>query len=426
VTSPSPMRPLSDRPLDIILYGATGYTGKLVAEYLAKHAHARGIRWGIAGRNPERLEAVKASLLARGFSGAEVPTFIADAMDASALHRVVNETRVACTTVGPYARYGFELARAAAETGTSYCDLTGEPQFVRSIIDSLHETAKTTHARLVPCSGYDSIPSDLGTLMAWEHAHRVHGEGLEWAKVFVGRIKGGIGGGTVASALTLLDAARESRTLRRLLADPHGLDPDRSVAPRDPFENDQRDVRFDKDLGRWTAPFVMATINARIVRRSHALLREHGQGYGPHFRYHEAMSFGRGPSGLASATLVTATIGAAMGCLAFRPTRALLERFVVPLPGEGPTREQIETGFFETHVLAKTESGRMLRGIVSGTQDPGYGETAKMIAESAMCLAKDEATLEKRYGVLTPATAMGMRLIDRLRDAAMTFEMGDA
>lgn len=418
-------RPLEQRPFDVVLFGATGFTGKLVAEYVAERAADGGVRWAIAGRSRDKLEAVRRDLAAKDEALADLPVLIADAHDVAALDRVVPQARVLCTTVGPYAEHGLELARACARHGTSYCDLTGEPTFVRAVIDECHDVARATRARLVTSCGYDSIPSDLGAHMAWDHATRTRGEGLSWVKSFTGRTKGSASGGTVASVLGLIDTAKRSRDVRRLLLDPHGLDPERGKAPKDPFEDDQRGVRFDKDLGRWTAPFVMASINARIVRRSHALLREEGGGYGQRFRYHEAMSFGRGPRGLATASLVTAGVAGLFAAASLPLTRGVLERAVLPAPGEGPSREAIERGFFEVHVLARTDSGKRLRGRVAGTRDPGYGETAKMLAESAMCLAKDGARLEPRFGVLTPATAMGMRLVERLRGAGMTFDVHD-
>jgi short subunit dehydrogenase-like uncharacterized protein len=408
------------RELDVILVGATGFTGRLVAEYMAEHAEQAGVRWAIAGRSQEKLEAVRRELRR------DIPIHVADTLDAAALDALVPRTRVICTTVGPYARYGRELVRACAKHGVSYCDLSGESSFVRAVIDECHETGRASKARIVTSAGFDSIPSDLGTLMAWDHAKRTHDEGLAWVKCFTGRMRGQTSGGTIASAFGLLDAAKESREVRRLLRNPHGLDPSPPPAPHPPFEADQRGVRYDADLGRWTAPFVMAMVNTRVVRRSHALLREEGSGYGSAFKYNESMSFRHGPRGLLTASLVTAGIAGFFAAAAMKPTRALLERTLLPAPGQGPSRAAIERGFFEMHVVALTESGRRLRGRVAGTRDPGYGETAKMLAESAFCLAKDGDRLDPRYGVLTPATAMGMRLVERLRAAGMTFEIADA
>jgi short subunit dehydrogenase-like uncharacterized protein len=419
--------PTRERAFDVVLFGATGFTGRLVAEYMAEHAERAGVRWAIAGRNREKLEAVKADLQQRSPKLAELPIRVADSLDVAALDALVPDTRVICTTVGPYAKYGKELVAACARHGVSYCDLSGESTFVRAMIDQHHETARTNHTRIVTSSGFDSIPSDLGTFVAWDYARRTHGEDLSWVKVFVGKLKGAASGGTFASGLALLDEAKKSRAVRRLLRDPHGLDPTPWHGPRDPFEDDQRGVRFDADVGRWTAPFVMAAVNTRIVRRSHGLFREAGgAGYGKKFRYHEAMSFRAGPRGLLQASILTAGIGLLLGAATMPPTRHLLERAFLPAPGEGPSREAIERGCFELHVLARTESGRHLRGRVVGTRDPGYGETAKMLSESAFCLAKDADRLDPRYGVLTPATAMGLRLVERLRAAGMTFEVGDA
>ncbi|MBX3225793.1 MAG: saccharopine dehydrogenase NADP-binding domain-containing protein [Labilithrix sp.] len=414
---------MSERPFDIVLFGATGFTGKLVAEYLAKEAKGRDVKWAIAGRNPVKLEAIRRDLARSDTTLLDLPLRTAESHDVASLDELVPQAKVVCTTVGPYSKYGIELVRACARHGTSYCDLTGEPPFVRRSADECNEEATKNKARIVHCAGYDSIPSDLGTLLARDHA----GEDLAWAKVFVGKVKGAISGGTIASMLGIMELAKSDREVRKLLFDPHGLDPVRGDADRDPFEDDQRSVRFDKDIGRWTAPFVMATINTRVVRRSHAILKaENDKGYGPSFRYNEAMSFAKGPAGLLSATAVVAAVGAFMAATAIGPARAALERTVLPAPGEGPSRASIESGFFEMHVLARTESGRMIRGRVAGDKDPGYGGTAIMLAESAMCLAKDEASLPQRWGILTPATGMGMQLVKRLRAAGMTLEAHDA
>jgi len=412
------------REIDVLLYGATGFTGKLVAEYLAKRGADEGLRWALGGRSRTKLEEVRRHLATTDEALADLPILVADSEDVAALDAVVAKTSVVLTTVGPYAKFGIELARSCARHGTSYCDLTGEPNFVRKVIDECHALAKEKQSRIVHCTGYDSIPSDLGAHIAFDYAKQRWNEDLAWVKIFTGRTKGAVSGGTVASAFGITEAARADRDVRKVLLDPHGLDPVRPPRSREPFEQDQRGVRFDEDLQRWTAPFVMASINARIVRRSHALFKEEdGKGYGQDFKYNEAMSFGRGPRGFAQAAAVTAGIVGFFAATGFGPTRKLLEKAVLPKPGEGPSRETIENGFFEMHVLARTQSGKKLRGRVAGTSDPGYGATATMIGETAICLAKDGARLAPRYGVLTPATAMGMRLVERLQSAGMTFDI---
>ncbi len=410
---------MSDREFDIVLFGATGFTGKLVAEYLAGRME-RPVRWAIAGRNEKKLEAVKKGLVAIDARLADLAILLADGHDDASLDALVPKAKVVCTTVGPYGQHGRRLASACARHGTHYCDITGEVPFIRASIDDNHEKATETKARIVHCCGFDSIPSDLGAHLLWDHAHR-QGGSLAWVKAFVSEMRGAASGGTAATMLSIVEEATRDSRVRKLLGNPHALDP---VVPRgrrrDSFESDVRGVAFDADIDRWTAPFVMATINTRIVRRSHALI-----GYGEGFRYREAMSFPKGPKGFLAATAISAgttafTIGAALP-----PTRALLARFVLPKPGEGPSKSARDAGHFTFRLVAEGtgEGGKSLRATatVKGTSDPGYGETAKMLGESALCLAEDDAKLEARYGVLTPASAMGMTLVERLRGAGMTF-----
>ena len=418
---------VASRVYDIVLFGATGFTGRLVAEYFARSA-PKDVRWAIAGRNKEKLEGIKKGLVAIDASLADLAVLVADGHDEASLAALVPQTHVVCTTVGPFAKHGRELARACARLGTHYCDITGEVPFIRASIDENHETAQRTHARIVHCCGFDSIPFDLGVHMLWDRAKK-DGLTLAWAKGFAGKTKGSFSGGTVASMLALMEDAARDPDLRRLLANPYGLDPDPKRARKErPESPDQRSVHFDQDLGRWTAPFVMSAINTRVVRRSNALL---GNAYGKHFRYSESMSFPKGPKGLVGASMVMAGLGAFVAAAAFAPTRELLVKKILPKPGEGPSKEARDAGYFEVHLIAETEpdahAGKQrFAGKVVGTSDPGYGETAKMLGESALCLAKDGAQLEDRFGVLTPASAMGMRLVERLRTAGMTFAVDHA
>lgn len=401
---------MSDRPFDLVLFGATGFTGTLVAEYVARHG-PRDLRWAIAGRSREKLEAVR-----RDLGLGDLPIEIADSHDDAALGALASRTRVVCTTVGPFAKHGIGLVRAAAKNGTHYCDITGETQFVRRSIDEHHDDAVRTKARIVHCCGFDSIPFDLGVYMLWDHAKKNGEKGLRWAKGFCGATKGGMSGGTIASMVNIMEEATRDRDVRRLIGDPHGLDPVRSGRTVDPFEQDQRGVRWDADIERWTAPFVMAAINTRIVRRSNALV-----GYGEGFRYHESMSMPKGPKGLVAAAAISAGLGGMMTALAIPFTRNLLAERVLPKPGEGPSKEARDKGYFKVRIVAETEGGKKLHARVEGTSDPGYGETAKMLGESALCLAKDDAKLPPVAGVLTPASAMDMALVERLRAASMTF-----
>ncbi|HEY8074788.1 MAG TPA: saccharopine dehydrogenase NADP-binding domain-containing protein, partial [Labilithrix sp.] len=278
------------REHDVVLFGATGFTGKLVAEYLSKHAKAR---WAIAGRSKDKLEAVKREL------GIDVPVLVADADDEASLDALVPRAKVVCTTVGPYAKYGRKLVASCTRHGTHYCDITGEVPFIRWSIDECHAKAEGARTRIVHCCGFDSIPFDLGVHMLWDHAKKP----LAWAKGFAGKTKGTFSGGTFASMMNLMEDMTRDRSMRRLLANPHALEPD--AKPSGDRERDQAGVRFDEDLGRWTAPFLMAQVNTRIVRRSNALLH-----YGDRFTYAEAMSTPPGPKGLLMAAGVTAALGA--------------------------------------------------------------------------------------------------------------------
>jgi short subunit dehydrogenase-like uncharacterized protein len=415
---------MTARDHDIVLFGATGFTGKLVAEYLARHA-PKGIRWAIAGRNQKKLEAVKRDLVAIDAALSDLPILIADGHDQATLDALVPKARVVCTTVGPIGEHGRKLVATCARNGTHYCDITGEVPFIRASIDENHEKATETRARIVHCCGFDSIPSDLGVFILWDHA-RKQGGSLSWTKGFVGEMSGTASGGTAATMLAIVEEATRDPKVRRLLGNPHGLDPEVPRGrTRDPFEADVRGVAFDRDIDRWTAPFVMSAINTRIVRRSNALLH-----YGEPFRYREAMSLPKGPKGLVAASVVTAGMaGFAIGA-ALPPTRALLARFVLPKAGEGPSKEARDRGHFTLRFVAEGTTGTATplraRATVKGTSDPGYGETAKMLGQSCLCLAADEQVLEPRYGVLTPASAMGMTLVDRLRHEGMTFAVEGA
>jgi short subunit dehydrogenase-like uncharacterized protein len=407
---------------DVVVWGATGFTGRLVAEYLAQTREAHRAKWALAGRDLGKLEEVRRSLAAQVPSCADLPLLKADARDAASLDALVARTRVVCTTVGPYARHGNELVAACVRAGTDYCDLTGEVQWMRRMIDAHHEQARASGARIVHTCGFDSIPSDLGVLMMQEHMREKHGGHLGSVRLYMGPIRAGASGGTVASVLQALEEVAADRSVRRILVNPHALDPD-PRQPRDPAERDQATVRYSQELGQWTGPFVMATVNTRVVRRSHALL---GYPWGRDFRYSEVASFGSGVKGLARATRMTAGLGGFFVALQVKPLRKLLESKVLPAPGQGPSAEQREKGFFVAQLLGEGASPRTgrevrLKGQVAAKGDPGYAATARMLSESALSLAFDD--VPATGGVLTPASCMGMRLVERLRRAGMTFEV---
>lgn len=413
----------SKTEFDILVWGATGFTGRLVAEYLARTQSTHGARWALAGRDRAKLEEVRGSLVGLNPACAELPLLLADAKDAASLDALVSRTRVIITTVGPYARYGSELVAACVRNGTDYCDLTGEVQWMRKMIDAHHAQARESGARIVHTCGFDSIPSDLGVLMLQDFMREHHASHCDRIRLFVTKMRGGISGGTAASALQTMDDVKADPSLRRVLGNPHGLDPE----PRRgrPEERDQLGVRYSKELGRWTGPFVMAPVNTRVVRRSNALL---GYPWGQDFLYSEAASFPRGPKGLFNAVSAAGTLGGFFLAASVPVVRRQLERHVLPAPGTGPSAEERERGCFEILLLGegKTPGGgsAKLEGRVAAQGDPGYAATSRMLSESALCLAFDP--LPSEGGVLTPATSMGMKLVERLRRAGMTFEVKPA
>ena len=401
---------MAKRDYDLILLGATGFTGQLVAEYLARQYGVGGdLRWAIAGRNAQKLEQVRAQILADNDESLDI--VVADSNDRESLNTMAARATAICTTVGPYALYGTPLVEACIEAGTHYCDLTGEVQWIQRNIADFQTRAEKADARIVHTCGFDSIPSDLGTLFVQNAMFDATGAPGDRVCARVGKNSGAVSGGTVASMLNVMEEASRDPGLRKAIGDPYALYP--TETPRGHDKPDQTGVKYDADFHQWTCPFVMAAINARVVRRSNALL---GLPWGEDFRYSESLLCkSRG-----AALRTTAVMGAGMGAMAFTPTRALLSRFL-PDPGEGPDKATREKGFFEMFFHAENADGhRQVK--VTGDMDPGYGSTSKMLGEAAVCLALD--SLDSPGGITTPTAAMGTVLIDRLtKNAGLTFEI---
>ncbi len=402
------------RELDLILAGATGFAGRLTAGYLARHTPP-GLRIGLAGRSQRRLADVRAGL---GDAAQAWPLLAADSTDPEGARSLARTAGVIATTVGPYRRLGLPLAQACAEAGTDYADLTGEVLFIRDTIGRCHQAAVRSGTRIVHSCGFDSVPSDLGVLLAHNAASADGAGDLEDTTLVVTALRGGISGGTLASALGQLDDMRASTGNRRIVTDPYALSPDRAAEPALGDERDLSWARYDPGLGQWTGPFVMAGFNTRVVRRSNALL---GWAYGRRFRYREVTGFGTGPAAPVRALAVTSAVTALLAGMALRPSRTLL-RPLLPEPGEGPGEKARRTGFFRLEIHARTSAGARYLTTVAASGDPGYAATAVMLGESALCLALDREHLPDRAGVLTPATAMGASLADRLRTAGQIFE----
>ncbi|SFF92919.1 saccharopine dehydrogenase family protein [Blastococcus tunisiensis] len=405
----------STRDHDLVLFGATGFVGRLLAAYLAEHAPP-GLRIGLAGRSLTRLLEVRAGLPP---AAREWPVVAADAGDPASMAALAESTRVLVTTVGPYARYGLPVVEACAAAGTHYADLTGEVLFVREAVDRVDEVARRTGARIVHACGYDSIPSDLSTFLLAERARADGAGGLTDVRL-VATMRGGFSGGTIDSMRAQVEALQENPSKRRVVGDPFALSPDRAAEPgtRQPRDGSMPERTAD---GRWTAAFVMAPFNTRIVRRSNAL---QDWAYGRGLSYGEVMGVGRGPLGAVTAAGLSAGLVGAVSAMAFPPTRALLDR-VLPAPGSGPSEEVRRKGWFRMTVDAETERGRRYRAIAAGQGDPGYAATAVMLGESALALALDGDRLPDRAGSLTPATALGAVLVERLRAAGQTYEVSE-
>jgi short subunit dehydrogenase-like uncharacterized protein len=404
------------RELDVAVFGATGFAGRLVAAYLAENAPP-GTRIGLAGRSEARLAEVRAEL---GATAQDWPLLVADSADPASLAALARSARVVATTVGPYHHRGLPLVEACASAGTDYVDLSGEVLFERESIDRYHDLAASTGARIVHSCGFDSIPSDLGVQVLHE-AVRADGAGadagLEDTTLVVTALKGGFSGGTLASIMEQLDEMRAHPELRRTAGDPYALSPDRAAEPQLGRERDLTRIRKDPDLGIWVGPFLMASANTRVVRRSNALQE---WAYGRRFRYQEVTGFGSGPAAPVRAAAVIAALGALGAGLAFPRSRALLVGRVLPGPGAGPSEKTRRNGYFRMKIYARTSAGRRYVARVEGRGDPGYQATAVMFGESALCLALDRDRLPGRAGVLTPATAMGPALTERLRSAGLT------
>ena len=406
-----------DTRYDVILVGATGYVGALTAEYMAKSYGDNELRWAMAGRSNAKLDALKARL---GKRGARVDTVVVDTSDAAALDALVADTKVILTTVGPYAKYGSALVAACAKAGTDYCDLAGEAPWIQRMIDAHQDEAEASGARIVPCCGFDSIPSDLGVLFLNDEVEKRTGHPCTAIRMRVKSMRGGASGGTIASMMNMVEEATRDTSVLRAMTNAYALNPKgERKGPRQPGSIP---VTYDADAQSWTAPFVMAAINTRVVHRSNALMNYR---YGRDFKYDEAMMTGGGVIGAPVALALTGGMGAFGLAAAFWPTRALLNRYVLPKAGEGPTEAQRESGMYDLLFIGTARNGQTFKARVTGDRDPGYGSTAKMIAEAAICLGETDHA-EVAGGFWTPASAMGQRLIPRLVEhAGLTFQMVD-
>ena len=405
---------------DIVIWGASGFVGRRVVHHMAARYGSGGdLRWAIGGRNQAKLESVRSEL---GSAGTDIPILIGDSHDVASLEALVTRTKVVCSTVGPYAKFGSELVKACVSNGTHYCDMTGEAHWIRKMIDAHQAEAEKTGARIVHACGFDSIPSDLGVFFLQHKAKERYGIPCSHIKMRVKSIRGGFSGGTLATIMNWIQEGARDPSIKRVMREPYSLDPEgQRHGPDRPEKMLAFKVKYDEDFKAWTMPWFMSPINTKIVRRSNALL---GYPYGEDFCYEEAILVGSGPVGWVIATIGALGVGLCMLALGLPPTRWLLKKFVLPKPGQGPSQRVRENGFFDLILVGKLGEGNVMRARIKGVGDPGTESTSKLLVESAVCLAQDSEKIAVGGGFWTPASAMGELLLLRLTtNQALSFEL---
>ena len=409
---------MHNRPYDIIVFGATGFTGKLVVEYLIEHYGVNNelFTWAIAGRNENKIKKVIETLAAKNDQIKNIKFFVADSFDDESLDHLSKSAKVVISTVGPYIKYGKNLVSHCAHNGTHYCDLTGEVPFIRESIDAYDKVAKKNECRIIHSCGFDSIPSDLGVLFLQSEAKKKYDRFCSHIKYYVRATKGGFSGGTIASMIAISNYIKSKPNLSGLLGNPYALNSDNYESPS---VSSLRSVEWDQDVGLWTAPFIMSGINTRVVRRSNELL---GFMYGKEFIYTEVTSFQKGIMGYLKSYSMLIFLGLTKFLMSFKPTFWLLKNFYLPSPGEGPNKEKRDNGFFKI-LLNGYVDGNHISCNVTGDKDPGYSGTAIMLAESALSIILNNEEIPKKFGVLTPASAIGKILIKRLKTKGIIFKV---
>lgn len=405
---------MSESNFDFIVFGATSFVGKILCHYLNNTYEAGEITWAIAGRSKTKLEELKKEL---GDKASNITMIVADAADEGDLRAMVSQTGLIVSTVGPYALYGEPLLKVCCETGTDYCDLTGEAQWIAQMIGKYEIVARESGARIVNCCGFDSIPSDLGVLFLQEKAKEKFNHYCYRVKMRVKAMKGAASGGTVASMLNVAKEAAKDPALRRTLVNPYALCPEDHPFFARQSSNNQ--AKYDADFEQWITPFIMASINTRVVHRSNGILQAR---YGKNFLYDEAML----SKSAFKAKAFSYGLGAFMFSAVVPPLRSTMETLFLPKPGEGPSPEEQENGFYNMVFLGETATGDVIKAKVTGDRDPGYGSTAKILAETAIQLSGLSSDDGKTGGFWTPSALLGMPLVEKLSEkAGLTFDIVD-
>ena len=397
---------------DVVLYGASGFVGKQTVQYFADRVRFAEVRWAIAGRDRQKLESVRAEV------GIDVDILVADSQDRTGIDSIVSQTRVLLNTAGPFALYGDAIVDACVRYRTHYVDITGETPWVKGLIERYHVRAAADGTRIIPCCGFDSVPSDLGAYLLVRYLQGELGVNCTQVKAYY-QMAGGFNGGTLASGLNIYERGEFNQVSQPFLLDPPESIPTDLERDRDPIS-----AQYDRNIGTWVAPFFMGVVNTRVVRRSRSLFEQWQESYGTNFSYQEYLKFDPPWGWLQSAGMV-ASLAVIAGVIQVPLLRRLLES-IIPQPGSGPTEQTMDEGWFRCELLGWGSEGQRVRGLIADVGDPGNRATVKFVCESALCLAVDFDRLPggvQRGGILTPATGLGDVLVERLRQAGMQIEV---
>ena len=408
---------------DLVIMGATGFTGKLVVEYLIENYGVENeeFTWAIAGRDINKLERLKSSFKYIDSNSNKIPRLVVDSHDTNSLDKMTSISRLVISTVGPYLKFGEALVESCVKNGTHYCDLTGEVPFIRKSIDAFDIKAKKNNCRIVHSCGFDSVPSDIGVLLLQMDSLKRFDKPCDEVNLYVRSIRGGLSGGTIDSMISIFKYMGSNPGHRKLLKSPFSLNPRESLK-NNTWQPILKSVKWDDDIQRWLCPFIMAGFNSRIVMRTNAITDYR---YGIDFKYSEVSSYKKGLSGFLKAVVMFIGLVLIQISLKVRPLLWFLRKFFLPSPGEGPSKEIRDNGFFKLDIIGSMDNIKKIRLTVTGEGDPGYSATAKMITESALSILLNQDRIPKVSGVLTPAAGIGVVLAERLNDKGFNFSINE-
>ena len=406
---------------DLIIFGATGFTGKLVVEYLIKNygLENKSFSWAIAGRDKEKLEELKHSYIGIDPQSVNIGTYVADSFNSKSLDALTSSCHVIISTVGPYLKYGLPLVESCVKNRTNYCDLTGEVPFIRESIDLFNEKALENKVKIIHSCGFDSVPSDLGVLLLQKDSLKKFNQVCDNIKLYVRSIRGGLSGGTILSMINIKKYIHSNPEKRIVLKSPYSLN------PIDKINNNLRQpvlksVRWDNSFSKWTSPFLMSGVNTRVVQRTSAIAEF---SYGENFRYSELSSFNKGLNGFLKACAMLITLALLQYSMKSNLLLWMLKKTIFPKPGKGPSKSKMQNGFFKLKIIGSIDKMQKNCVTIIGDSDPGYLATAKMLTESAICILLNRNKIPKKYGVLTPAAGIGLSLIERLKGKGISFKV---